>query len=167
METIAYQLTQADLLAAQRLSLVASLRTKRLLRTYILGALICGVGAGVLSWDDGWTAALSAALLGALFWVIFLSLIYVSAYVQMPRRSRRVYAQQKSLQVPKQASWDAESLSLTSARGSYRFEWSDFLRIVENDAAILLFQSDALFNIIPKRALSAEQAASIMRHAPR
>ncbi|MBP2513717.1 YcxB family protein [Sphingomonas sp. PvP018] len=72
--------------------------------------------------------------------------------------------QQKALHDEVAIQWGDEGISFESGRGSSRFLWGDFIRIAENQKAIVLLQSDALFNFIPKRILSADEVASIMAY---
>jgi len=135
-----------------------------MLKSYVLGSLVFGVIAVGLVWDEPAVAKLVTFLGGVLFWTLLLTLILMLNYLLLPRRVRRIFVQQKTLHDEVAIEWNDQSISFTSRRGASRFLWSDFLRVAENQKAIVLLQSDVLFNFIPKRVLSADDVASIMAY---
>lgn len=164
MPSVTFQPIADDLVAANRAYFRSSLRTRRMLKSYLLGGLVFGVIAVGLDWQEPVKAKVTTLVDGVLFWTLLLSLILAFNYALLPRRVRRIFVQQKALHDEVAIHWTDESISFESGRGSSRFVWSDFIRIADNKAAIVMLQSDALFNFIPKRALSADQVASIMGH---
>ncbi|MES1971310.1 MAG: YcxB family protein [Pseudomonadota bacterium] len=160
MQTISFQPTPEDLLGAYKLNFRATLKSKRVMRAYIGGcsALAGLAAAGAWAWDIApvWIAA----AIGFGYWITFLSLIFASAYLRLPRQVRRIFDQQKSLHDETTIEWSETGISFTSSRGNSQFLWSDFVKIVRGQDAIILRQSDALMNFIPSRALSPEQLAS-------
>lgn len=48
-----------------------------------------------------------------------------------------------------------------AARGEGRFAWSDFHKWSESDRALLLVQSEQLYNIVPMAALHCGQLEAI------
>ena len=166
MPSISFQPTLEDVLAASRLHFTTSLKTKGILRSYLRGGAICATAGLAVAWFLDLPLVLTA-LVGLAYWVLFLSLCLLAAYLRLPRQTRRTFAQQKSLQGNFTIEWSDVGISTTSERGHSQFKWEDFITIVEGRDAIVLRQSDMLFNFIPKRALSDEQAASIMQHAAR
>lgn len=163
MPSTAFQPTQEDILAANRLHFVTSLRTGRILRAYLLGAALCAAAGLAAAWllDRSMVAT---AVLGAVCWAAFLSLVLLAGYLRLPRHARRTFAQQTSLHGDVTVDWSDAGISTRSERGQSRFEWGDLIGIVEGRDAILLCHSDLQFTFIPKRALSDEQVASIMGH---
>lgn len=75
----------------------------------------------------------------------------------LPRRSRRVFAQQKNLQRPVTMHWDSEELRWSSADGSGKTCWVDFVKWRRNDRVLLLYHSDLLFQLLPMRAFTSEE----------
>ena len=67
--------------------------------------------------------------------------------------------------VPSEADWSSERVQLQSAHGSSDLDWRDFAHIAQGRDFILLFQGDYLFNFIPKRAVSDEQAIDLVKSA--
>ncbi len=101
---------------------------------------------------------------GILFWSVFLSIILLNNFLQLPRRIHRIYAQQKALHDLVEVTWTDAEIWMRSSHGNSTFKWSDFLKVYNNEKVVILLQSDALFNFIPVRALSDEQAASIIKY---
>ncbi|QXT34755.1 YcxB family protein [Sphingomonas sanguinis] len=154
----------SDLIAANRAYFWASLRTRRMLRSYAVGGFIFGLMSVGFAWNEPAGAKVIAFLGGVLLWTFFLGIFLSINYVLLPRRTRRIFAQQKNLHNEVALQWGDGGVSFQSEKGSSKFAWSDFIRIAENRNAIILLQSDALFNFIPKRVLSADDVASIMVH---
>lgn len=69
----------------------------------------------------------------------------------LPRRARKQFAQQKNLQRPIEFSWDEQALHWASANGNGQMPWSDYVKRRQNERIVLLYLSDALFQMIPKR----------------
>lgn len=135
-----------------------------MLKSYVVGGFVFGLIAVGLVWNEPAGSKVVTFLGGVLFWTLILSLILTLNYVLLPRRVRRIFVQQKALHDKVSIQWGDEGISFETGRGSSRFLWSDFVRIAENQKAIVLLQSDALFNFIPKRVLSADEVASIMAY---
>lgn len=160
---ISFQPTLEDVLNANRLHFTASLKTRRMRRAWLVGSLL-GTMAGLAI---AWLLDLSMvvmAVIGFAAWLLFLSSVLLAAYLRLPGQARRTFAQQKSLQGEVAVKWSDAGISMTSERGHAQLKWGDFVEIVEGRDAILLRQTDTLFSFIPKRLLSEEQTASIVRH---
>ncbi len=54
-------------------------------------------------------------------------------------------------------------MTLTNEQGGATIPWSDFLKWADNDRVFLLFQGPRLFNMLPKRALTAAQIDDLRR----
>lgn len=123
---------------------------------------------GVMSVGLAWSEPAGGKVLtffgGVIIWTFFLGIFFLMNYLFIPRRARRIFLQQKNLHNEVALQWSDGGVSFKSAKGSSNFSWSDFIRIAENRHAIILLQSDALFNFIPKRVLSSDEVASIMAH---
>lgn len=163
MPSISFQPTLQDVLAASRLHFIASLKTRRMLRAYLMGSALCAAAGLVLAWVLDLSLILTA-LAAAALWPLFLSLVLLAGYLRLPRQARRTFAGQKLLQGDITVEWSDAGISTKSKHGRTRFAWADFIAIVEGHDAILLRQTDTLFTFIPKRILSDEQVASIMQY---
>jgi hypothetical protein len=84
---------------------------------------------------------------------------------QLPRKARRLFSQQKNLQRPIGFTWDQHGLDWTSENGAGRIPWDDFIKWRQNERVVLLYHSDLLFQMLPKRAFTEEgQLQSIMEN---
>ena len=165
MQSISFVPSESDLIAANRLHFWSSMRWKPTVRSYVLGGLLFAViGTLFVLEENGWVIVVGAAL-GFLFWSLLLVAILALNYILIPRRSRHAFRQMKTLQSKTDINWSPERIQLRSAQGSSDFDWRDFVRIAHGRDVILLFQSDYLFNFIPKRAVSEEQATDLVEAA--
>jgi hypothetical protein len=162
MNRVVFRATEKDLISAYRLNFLASMRRRRTWARFILGAAFFGVGSAVLLGNDIGTGL--AAVVGAAYWFALLAIILLLNFLLLPRRTKRIFRQQKALHEVAEVEWSEESINFRSAQSHATVPWSHFVRLVEGRNMILLMQSDALFNFIPKASLSPEQAASIMAH---
>ncbi len=164
METVTYEATPVDVIGAYRLFYISSLRSGRTLRGLLIPAVVCAAVYGFLVWYlCGCISEVPlACLAGFAFWSGGVGIVLLGNYLHVPRRARRIYAQQKALHDVMVITWDDNEITLTSTRGVGSYNWSDFLKARRNEQALLLFQSDAAFNFIPMRVLTTEQADGIM-----
>lgn len=114
---------------------------------------------------DSAETILLGATLGLIFWSLLLIGILAVNYALIPNRSRRAFQQMKTLQSQTEISWSPERIQLQSKQGKADFDWRDFIRIAQGQDVTLLFQSDYLFNFIPRRALSDEQVRDLLNLA--
>ena len=84
--------------------------------------------------------------------------------VLVPYRARRIFRQQAGLHGPVELSWNDATLTYRTSRGDSAIPWADFRRRREDAKVILLYQSDALFNFIPRRVLSVSATQSLDEH---
>jgi hypothetical protein len=89
-------------------------------------------------------------------------------FVFLPFKCARIYRQQRNLQIPFQFSWDDEGVFMKNEMAEGKTKWSDFRKYKQNKSVIMLYHSDALFNLVPKSAFSdAGQLADFMAHVER
>lgn len=98
--------------------------------------------------------ALPLFLLGVLVYLAFIFLFL------LPRRLRKIFRQQKSLHSPHSFAPTDEAVLIKSAVGDQKLTWDYFRKWKEGKNLFTIYQSDAVFNIIPKRFfVSAEDMA--------
>lgn len=97
------------------------------------------------------------ALFGATGGGIGLLIIVVGNYLLLPRRSRRLFRQQRSLHRETTFAWDAISGCWSSDNGNSRTKWSDYHAWAEGSATILLYLNDQLFQFLPLRVFAQDQ----------
>lgn len=75
----------------------------------------------------------------------------------MPWNTRRVFLQQKTLHVEHQIMISSEMIETNSEYGVTRMPLSDFCKYKVGKNLILLYQSEALFHIFPRRFFTSEK----------
>jgi hypothetical protein len=133
---------------------------------FSLGAI--AVGIVIVGFAVPWAHAIGFGLIGgAVGGGLAFELVRRFA---IPRRARRLFAQQKGLQRPKTLRWDAAGLSWKSEQGEATTPWSDFLKYKESDRLYVLYLSDALFLMVPKRVFPddvlAQSFATMVHRIP-
>jgi hypothetical protein len=100
-------------------------------------------------------------------WFFGLIGAWLGQRVSIATRARRVFQQQKALQRPYRVSWSVQGVTIASDEGLTSTDWCDFHRYIEREDQFLLFLSDALFLMFPKRAFpntdSSRQFGELVR----
>lgn len=149
------QLQEEDYVAATSLHSRVSRRMSLVGWLAILILALTAAGVWVFG-RDRLSAGQLAGLLGGSIGGVAGGLIatFGTRYLYVPWKAKRVFRQQRSLQLPFDFSWDDEGLLSRNEQGSYKHLWSDLLRWKENDRLFLVYISDAMFLILPKRTFS-------------
>ncbi|APP85749.1 YcxB family protein [Xanthomonas hortorum pv. vitians] len=127
-----------DHLAAQRLH---ARHTAKLLIVVLVVLLL--IGAGLLQLI-GAGEIIGPMLIGAGGGgLIGLALLHVWG---LPRKIKRLHAQQAALRHTYTFAWDETGLEITWADGRLRRPWSDYIRYRENEH-VLLYHNDRLFEL--------------------
>lgn len=82
-------------------------------------------------------------------------------YWLLPQISRHYYQQAAVLHEPITVAWGTHGLATQSRMATTSMPWSAYIGRREDDAILLFFQTDVLYQFIPKRALSAEQVQQL------
>lgn len=75
------------------------------------------------------------------------------------RLARKALDQQKTLQMPYRVSWTDQGILIESEHSDTRMPWGDFRKIRQDQNLILLYESDRLYRLIPKRCFTPAQLA--------
>lgn len=161
MEIISFWLSEADLHAVYRLHFKASFKTRKMRVTLLSCFLFFAIVGMITAQDNGAISLISSSLAYIVFGFIAIGIAWCVMYLGLSRKARRIFLQQKSLHDKTEVSWSESELNFKSERGSTKYFWSDFVRIVEDRDMIVLYQSDNLMNFIPKRVLTSEQIQGI------
>lgn len=158
-----FSYTEADHLAANRLHARVTLRSWKALRAVLLlWAFYAVLAIAVMAISGLTPVGFALALCGSLAVTLIVATgIRATGALLLPRRSRRLFQQQKVLHGQMFAQWDAESIRFELPNGSTRYAWSDFLRWAEGPDGISLYQNEMLYNLLPKRVLSEGAQADI------
>ncbi len=71
--------------------------------------------------------------------------------ILLPRKARRIFAQTPALQRPYQVTWDDRALTSTNQQGAGTYPWAEFHKSRELAGLFLIFFSDVMFVMVPKR----------------
>jgi hypothetical protein len=161
--SISFQYLPEDFLEAWRLQL----RHNRFVRVCRFAPLILLVVFGLASWTEFRDHGLVTGLISILPMVIvsglLLGLNILSDRVLLPRRAKRFMAQQKSIQGEVSIGWSDEGVTFSAKTAHALTAWGDYFKWLENDTVLLIFQSENLLNVLPKRRLTDDQIAEIRR----
>jgi hypothetical protein len=91
------------------------------------------------------------------------SLIALLQLALVPFIARRTFRQQEALYAPFRAAADQTGLRCASATDISHRNWNSFRYWKEGDAVFVLAESSAAIRVIPKRLLTASDAASRLR----
>jgi hypothetical protein len=151
------QLQVGDYLAAQRVH-----RHKRGLKR--------ALGFAFMIWYVALIVASAIATAGDSRWGITLSilvavgLVYlVQRFLLLPRRSRRIFGQQRNLQVPFRIEFSDVGVAARSETTISNHPWDHYLKWKEDPEYFLLYHSDVMFLILPKRFLDGSRASDELR----
>ena len=140
-ESLSGTITDDDYVAAQRLHLRAWRKRQRTILVVfaVIGISIMAVGPFMLG------AILFGAGGGGFFGEMMLS------NRSWPRKWRKLFAQQKSLHEPFHYAWDETGLHVSTPLAQGVRPWSHFTKRLEDSETLLLYHSDTVFELIPKR----------------
>lgn len=156
--SIHIQLTPRDYLAANL----------RVLRWPNLIMMLFGLGFVVFGASKilalfGGSADKLDGLFQTVIGLMILLLFVLNRFVVIPRRVRRIFRQQKNLQRPLEFGWDRETVWSSSEIGNTKRPWSDFTKWRELKGLFLLYHSDVMFQMIPKRSFPNPDAVDEFR----
>lgn len=164
---VRFTLTADDYAAASRLHMTRAFYRNKLLKLAVIMGLFYAALIFFIIGEWTWPIAAVALGAGAAAAAIVALGIAVTNHILLPRRSRRIHAQQKSLHDEFELCWDETGFDLSTPSARSRHQWADFRQWAEGPDGIILYQSDALFNMLPKRAFSEDALADIRRNLAR
>lgn len=74
---------------------------------------------------------------------------------------RKALDQQKTLQAPYRFSWTDQGILIESEYGDARMPWGGFRKLRQNQNLMLLYESDRLYRLIPKRCFTQAQLTDL------
>jgi hypothetical protein len=150
MPEIRVQLNHDDYVEAAQ---AAARPSKRVLVVVTALSLVIISGATLLVWNSLFTRE-AILVTSVWFGVVFGARIGQVLYI--PRQARRVFRQQHGLQTPCTVSWNVDGLSVTAEDGVSTTPWHHFNRTIELKHQFVLFLSEVLSVMIPKRAFPSD-----------
>ena len=166
--TDTFRFTEADLIQAARLFAGRNLSRPKVIVSYLclwffslilFTYLLTGsTSPSAITSDPGRILGLS---------ILPFALILIWTLWLIPALARRNFRLQRSLHGDFSYGWSTDKLMVSTEYGSFDMPWSHFHGWAENDKMLLLFESDRLYRVIPKRVLSPEQQTDLRQHLDR
>lgn len=158
------RLDAADFIAAQRLHLSAANR-----RFIKIDIALIALGATIIIAARLEAIELITTAYVSLGWMLFGSgiglilLQWSASRMLQPRAWRRIFAQQKAMHEEFTYRADDSGLYVSTPLGQAHRPWANFLRYRENDDLFLLYHSDVMFELLPKRWFADDTALNAFR----
>jgi hypothetical protein len=159
MITYGGQLTADDYLAANKLHM-RQRGWKRV--AWIVFWVLLGVGA--LLFADVAIQDPNAGVLPLVLILLVAATQLVVRLIYLPRRVRRVYSQQRTLQLPFESVCTDSGIEWKNANAEIQTPWSHFIRWREGDDLFVVYQSDIVFNMVPKRCFAQPEQVDAFRN---
>src|SRR2546428_7228240 len=121
------------------------------------------LGVGTFPPAGGATAAPDTGLPPLLLFLLVASLQLFLRIVYVPRRTRRLYSQERNLQLPFESVCTERGIEWTNPNGRTQLPWSHVIRWKEGDTLSVLSQSDLVFNMVPKRCFAQPEQVEAFR----
>lgn len=153
--SIAFTLTPEDYIAAQHLHARRQMLRPPMLALFAIFAAVFFFGVFAPTGDPFLNRLMVIVAL-----VVF-AMIPFNYFFLLPRRTRKIFAQQKTLSERVEASWSPEDYSASNATNSGTIRWADYHKWDSDEKIVLLYQSDILFQMIPRTALTDAQLSDI------
>jgi hypothetical protein len=157
---VSYQLAEADYISANRDWFGrALLRWRTLITASVMMVVIFVIGFAMARFLDGasligqFGLGLSMAGMG----LVVLLFLYSLSFLLLPRRAERLFRQQTSMHKLLRFAWSGKGCVQGSAHGEGTYVWSDLHRWSNGSSAVLIYHTDNLFFVLPRRALTDEQ----------
>lgn len=151
-----FTLTAEDYANALRLHMRRYWATRWTPKLTVLVIFLIAIAILVTSSSDLWTFAAIAVMISA-------AAAPVARYFfDLPRQARKVYAQQKTLHQPIDASWTPDAYVTTAEDAASTIGWGEYYGWSADEKVVLLMQSQALFQMLPRRALSESQMSDLL-----
>ncbi|WP_166039909.1 YcxB family protein [Sphingosinicella sp. YJ22] len=150
--------SEADLLEANKIWLGMELRKPSNLIFFLSVTVLAALFACYIAADGQLRWSAQAGAIGAALGLVALGLILVVIRLRLPAMSRRSFAQQKWLGDEVEMTWSDDGILFETCNSHARHDWDGFGKWSENGAVFVLFFTDSLFSMIPKRVLAAHEA---------
>lgn len=132
-----------DYLAAQRLH-----QRHRLRRALTLAALLLLVGLPLFVVGSHDSVSIIGGLLIGIGGGGLIGMALLLGW-KVPRKVRRLHAQQAVLRHVLTYAWDENGVEISWSGGQARRLWTDFIRCRESPQMLLLYHNDMLFDLVP------------------
>ena len=148
----------ADYVAATRASWLKSLGSRRFaIRMAVILAIVIVIAVATTWSEADFRATLLAiALIGGAGFAWLATCLGLS-FLLIPRRTRRLFLQQRTLHRDFDVEWTDDHLAYRSDTTTSTIAWPDYYKWLEGRSIFLFYLNEQLPHFVPKRALTAEQ----------
>jgi hypothetical protein len=98
-----------------------------------------------------------------IFFGVWIINFFLWQHLFMPQQTRKIFQQQKKLLQPHEYEITENGLSVTGGEDHTSYVWSHFLRWKGDENIILIYLSDAMFLMSPKKSASTAISISCVR----
>ncbi|MFN8435349.1 MAG: YcxB family protein [Anaerolineales bacterium] len=81
----------------------------------------------------------------------------VNRYISIPNQAKKSFAQQKAISLPFEFELTEAGVHISNELGNSNVPWNYFTKWDENEDIIILYQSDSLIHMLPKRFFTKPQ----------
>ncbi len=149
-----------DYVAMQRAVFARSLRSRRFLGRMaglLTFAFVAGMVVLFVLEGDVTIASVAAIGTGIAGGFAMVAIIIGGGWLLIPRRARRLFAQQRSLHHEMRLTLTPEGLKLATVRADSLYPWHELHGWQVSRDVLLIFSNDLVAYYIPRRAMSDEQ----------
>ncbi len=153
-----------DYVAVQRAMYLRQLRSRRFAgrMALLVAVVVAALFVFLLATGDGPGTAALIAVGGAAGGVGGLAACIGINWLLLPRRSRRLFAQQRTLHHEHRTVFDEWGMRQHSVRADIATPWDEFPHWHLGRDMLLLFSNDLLAYFVPRRVLTGEQLAQLV-----
>lgn len=157
-----YHPDAADYVAASRAAWMRSVRRRRFVMSVAWLALFAvAVGVTIGWFDRGGFDMLGYPLMTLGLFAAWMLLCIGFGWLLLPRRARRLFRQQKSLDQDHLVTWNDAGISYRTPKAVSDLAWSDYHGWYEGRAVFLFMLNDQLHHFVLKRAMTEDQIADL------
>ena len=88
---------------------------------------------------------------------IFVAVYPLYRYIFLPNQIKKIFSQQKELNAPFEMEFTDDAMIASNEFGNSIRPWKNFIRWKENKELIILYHSDVMYSILPKRFFTDHQ----------
>ena len=154
VDAVAFTCTKADFLDAQRLHHTLALRGRRFLLVVAAVTVVVTIAFMFGRRSTGIQDLVDSLPFVAMFFCLLALQILVTRLFVLPYNARRQFSQLKEFRGPMKVGVSSPRITVATKNGSSEIPTEDFLKWAENGKTILLYRSDRLMNLVPKRVAS-------------
>ncbi|MGU3389414.1 YcxB family protein [Sphingomonas sp. M1A8_2b] len=157
--------TVEDYIAVSRGSFLRALRRRQFKLWVICVPLVAGMVGVAIDIGDSGRVSIPAFLYGVGAGILWLTAVWTAIFALAPRRARRLFHQQRSLDRTFSLAWTDERLTFKSDTSMSDMPWSDYHGWFETRDIFAFGLNEQMYHFAPKRAMSTAMIDDLRRAA--